>query len=187
MTDFYTSDLHFGHTNIIQYCNRPFQDVDEMNVTLIENWNAVVKPTDHVTIVGDACMGKLTSTLQMLGWLSGDIDMVPGNHDRCWSGHKKYVPWIRKYNEVGVAILDNEITRTIGNHHVKVCHFPYSGDSQAIERYQEHRPKDQGEILIHGHIHDLWAERGRQINVGVDVRDFRPISTEELAVIIDGM
>ena len=45
---FFTSDHHFGHANIIKFCNRPFKDVQEMNETLIERWNKKVKPKDHV-------------------------------------------------------------------------------------------------------------------------------------------
>jgi len=42
MTTWFTADLHLGHRNIIEYCNRPFADVDEMNRALIANWNQVV-------------------------------------------------------------------------------------------------------------------------------------------------
>ena len=49
----YTADLHLGHGNIIRLCNRPFYTVDEMNRTIIENWNSCVKPEDDIYIIGD--------------------------------------------------------------------------------------------------------------------------------------
>ena len=51
---FVTSDPHFYHDNIIKYCNRPFSNVDEMNLTLIRNWNSKVTPEDDVYVIGGA-------------------------------------------------------------------------------------------------------------------------------------
>ena len=50
---FFTSDTHFGHENIISYCERPFKDANDMNIKLIRNWNERVKPEDTVYILGD--------------------------------------------------------------------------------------------------------------------------------------
>lgn len=66
-----------------------------------------------------------------------------------------------------------------------LCHFPYRGDSHDHDRYREHRPVDRGSWLLHGHVHDRWTQRGRMINVGVDATGFRPISVDDVAVIID--
>ena len=41
-----TSDTHFNHKNIIEYCNRPYSSVEEMNKAIIDNWNSVVKDED---------------------------------------------------------------------------------------------------------------------------------------------
>ena len=46
MNKWFIFDTHFSHANIIRYAGRPFQSVDEMNMRLIENWNALVKPQD---------------------------------------------------------------------------------------------------------------------------------------------
>ena len=42
----FTADFHFGHNNIIRYCNRPFRSVEEMDQTIIERLNAPVKAND---------------------------------------------------------------------------------------------------------------------------------------------
>ena len=45
-TTWFTADHHFGHRNVIRFCNRPFETVEEMDRTMIDNWNAVVRPDD---------------------------------------------------------------------------------------------------------------------------------------------
>ena len=54
--NYYTSDLHFSHENIIKFCNRPYANAEEMNQALKDRWNARVKPEDHVYILGDICV-----------------------------------------------------------------------------------------------------------------------------------
>ena len=63
MATWFTADLHFGHRNIIDYCNRPFRDVDAMNESLIENWNESIAADDTVWVVGDFALGKIADTL----------------------------------------------------------------------------------------------------------------------------
>jgi calcineurin-like phosphoesterase family protein len=77
--DYVVSDLHLDHRNIIDYCDRPFASVDEMNETLIENWNAVVDPGDEVLYGGDLTIRE--SAAALLDWLEelhGQIVFVSG-------------------------------------------------------------------------------------------------------------
>jgi len=60
MNQWFSADDHFGHGNIIKYCNRPFKDSNDMNSSLIRNWNQRVKPEDTVFHVGDFCFQETT-------------------------------------------------------------------------------------------------------------------------------
>lgn len=177
---YFTSDLHFNHANIIEYCDRPFSGVTEMNEALIDNWNSTVNDDDTVYVLGDVCMGKIEDSLALLPRLKGFKRLIPGNHDRCWVGNgNKHKAWIARYEAVGFNITaERHITHN--GYFFLLDHFPYHGDSGPEERYEEFRPKDTGCWLLHGHVHDAWAVNGRQINVGVDVNNYRPISLDDL-------
>ena len=76
-----TSDTHFNHYNIIEYCNRPFSNVDEMNKELIKRWNSVVKKNDKVWHLGDFFLGKKDDAADIISHLNGNIYLIKGNHD----------------------------------------------------------------------------------------------------------
>lgn len=194
MTIYLTSDLHFGHRNIIDFCDRPFTtvtygihgvpiyepDVEAMNEALIENWNSVVSVNDLVYVLGDVCMGKIDDSLALLPRLNGTKKLVPGNHDRCWVGNgSKHKKWISRYEEVGFPPTSERHLIHDGEFFF-MDHFPYSGDSHTVDRYVEHRPIDKGSWLLCGHVHDSWKIQDRQINVGVDVWDYKPVSIDTL-------
>ena len=186
MTTWFTADLHFGHRNIITYCDRPFTDVDQMNELLVRNWNETVDPEDTVWVLGDVAMGRIDESLALVTRLAGHKILVAGNHDRCWFGHgERAEEWQQRYLDAGFErIIQGSTHVSIGDTSVLACHFPYTGDSQAIERYVEHRPVDEGEWLIHGHVHEQWANNARMINVGVDVREYRPMSEAAILAIL---
>jgi len=76
---FVIGDLHLNHTNIIKYCNRPFDNVADMNRVLVKNWNLVVKKTDTVFFLGDMAMGNSD---KLINSLNGNIFFIRGNHDK---------------------------------------------------------------------------------------------------------
>lgn len=78
----FMGDFHFGHENIIKYCDRPFKNAKEMNETLIENWNYFVKPDEQAYILGDFGFGKKEDIILWGKALNGHKTLVLGNHDR---------------------------------------------------------------------------------------------------------
>ena len=187
MMRWFSSDLHFGHSNIIRYSGRPFDNVDEMNKGLIEAWNRTVAPEDDVWVLGDLAMGRLKFNVPLAADLNGDITLLCGNHDTPWLGRspKTRAKNAELYAETGVTILDGEtVTLEVDDKLVDCSHFPYQGDSQSVDRHLEHRPVDHGRWLLHGHVHEAWRQSGRQINVGVDAWAGVPVSEEQLVELI---
>ncbi|QZE11570.1 metallophosphoesterase [Streptomyces phage Jada] len=181
---FFVSDTHFGHDRIRDLCGRPFDSVDEMNEIMVERWNEVVKPTDKVIHLGDVALGKIAESLPIVGRLNGHISLCPGNHDRIFSGEKqaKRDRFMPEYLKVFDEVLPESLQMDVGDFRVVLSHFPYVGDSHGADRHADKRPKDEGLPIIHGHVHDEWAENGRMFNAGVDVRDFRPVHED---VVVD--
>lgn len=185
MTTFFTSDLHLGHARIIELCKRPFNNVEEMNQKIVENWNYEVDPLDNIFILGDLALGKIRETIKIVSRLNGTKYLIPGNHDRVWSGYPdkphKALEMRELYESVGLNILPEQFY--YGSW--LLCHFPTSGDSYTDDRYPEYRPTlADGQWLIHGHVHTMWRIRGNQINVGMDQWDFTPVRKEVLEKLI---
>lgn len=209
MKTYFTSDPHFGHKRIIELCNRPFADVDEMNEALLDGINSVVTSQDRLVITGDIIMGKLEEGLPLLGRINAaELVMLPGNHDR-WAlayHHKgdaqtKREEFRTRYEEQhpnGTALVDRETSGWRGwelgydRKHplgkVWFSHYPYDGDSHGEDRHAGLRVPDAGKLpIIHGHVHEEWKIKGRQFNVGVDVNDFKPVSEEELVAWVSSL
>ena len=195
MTRFFTADLHLGHRNIIDYCDRPFADVDEMNAALIDRWNETVGDDDEVIVLGDFAMGRIGETLPLVGLLRGRKVLLAGNHDRCWFGHRTgaIIPGDSGFIEANTAryldagfdeVWQDTVELEVAGKRVLTCHFPYRGDSHDQDRYVAHRPVDKGAWLLHGHVHERWQVRDRMVNVGVDVWDYRPVPEHVLGDLV---
>lgn len=180
-----TADSHFGHRAMAREGKgwRPFETVEEHDEYLIQEWNKVVRAGDQVWHLGDVGMGPSADILQKVGRLNGYKHLITGNHDDVWPGHRDahrhQREWLKTWESVQAYAR-----RRIDGKNVLLSHFPYRGDGSGEERYAEFRLHDKGAWLLHGHVHDLWAENGKQINVGVDVRGWRPVSLDEVTAII---
>lgn len=80
MRKYITSDLHLNHANIIKYCDRPFDNVWQMNKEIIKGWNSVVSEKDMTYVLGDIC--AYSNPFEWLDMLNGRKILICGNHDR---------------------------------------------------------------------------------------------------------
>lgn len=181
---FFSSDHHFDHANIIQYCNRPFASVKEMNAELIKRWNAVVQPDDIIYYLGDFSLSM--KTLQYVKQLNGIKILIPGNHDKCFRKHKNFELKAREYLDAGFTeILLEDISYWFDDLEqlVSLSHFPYQGFSYD-ERYKNLMLEDNGNWLLCGHVHEKWKTKAKMINVGCDVWNYAPVSITEIKTLM---
>lgn len=167
---FFTSDTHFGHTNIIRYCNRPFTSVEEMDDELVRRWNSVVARHDVVHHLGDFAFSRPERVRSLVTRLNGRIRLVVGNHDRRMGTGKIAslgFETVKDYDEVDIAGTK-----------VVLCHYPFETWNKG------HR----GSWHLHGHCHGtLVTSRDiRRLDVGVDTHDYTPYSEDEVATIMTG-
>jgi len=155
-----TSDTHFGHENIIDYCGRPFSNVKEMDECLVENWNSVVKDGDKVYHLGDVYMGMQQNAMKALSKLKGQKRLILGNHDdgkgKLLHIHFKKIDVWRYFGEFGLLLT-----------HVPV-HESTLGKKVGIN--------------VHGHIHQNKSPDGPYRCVCVEQTNYTPINIEELRV-----
>lgn len=172
---YYISDLHFGHKNIVELCNRPFADVETMDAVLIENWNRKVGKNDTVYLIGDIVWEKKKVAYYM-EQLSGKKILVSGNHDSDWIKREE----CQKYFEKIVPYLEVHLE----GHPITMCHYPMLEWRSS----REETAKKLG-YLIHGHIHNRVSDEYRQLylnfnalNAGVDINSFEPVTFGELVI-----
>lgn len=176
---FFTSDSHWGHYNIIKYCNRPFNSVLEMQEALIEKWNQVVPKNGIVFHLGDIFICNQRIANDILGRLNGSIYLIQGNHDQTIN---KIVKNCHKYNN-STKIIKMEsnyfITIIEDNQHIHLYHYPISSWNK----------KNHNSWHLHGHCHSNLDNSNETLNskrldVGVDSHDFYPLSYEKVKEIL---
>lgn len=166
----FTSDMHYGHTNIIKYANRPFKHVDEMDQAMEDNWRAVVKPGDTVYVLGDCAFYKDQSkTIRLFQRLPGQKHLVWGNHDK----HLRKNPdFVKLFGKVG-DLLDIKVPDPDadgGDRRIVLCHY-------AMRVWNK---SHFGAYHLYGHSHGSLPDdpHSLSIDVGVDCWGFTPIKYE---------
>lgn len=168
---FFTADTHFGHANIIKYCNRPFSSVEEMDETLIRNWNSVV-PADAVVFhLGDFCLDTKERWEDIFKRLNGkEKILITGNHDE----HK-----IANGFDPGFTLVTEQMLIEIDGQPVLLKHVPLSDlDSNVWQLFGHiHSGPRSSEVKDPSKLQPILPN---QYDVGVDNNDYRPVSFQEV-------
>jgi calcineurin-like phosphoesterase family protein len=170
MQTFFTSDTHFDDEYAIQYFNRPFKSVDEMNTVMVEKWNSIIGDNDIVYHLGDFTLDDIHHFTKWASQLNGNIKILPGSHDGPWL--KDFVP--SEKVQVIAPLVSAEFPEVmIDEHpqHIVMCHY----SMQVWDR------SNHGSWHLFGHSHGKQKGIGLSFDVGVDCTNFVPLSLEEVA------
>lgn len=155
------SDTHFGHSGILNFFRadgitkvRPFNSVEEMDETMVANWNAVVRPYDKVYHLGDVVINR--KALKILSRLNGKKRLVRGNHDIFRT--KEYSEYFEEI--YGVRVLDDMI----------LSHIPLARES-ITSRFGTN---------VHGHTHSNFIADPAYLSVCVEHINFAPIHIDQV-------
>jgi len=160
MTRWLVSDHHFGHTNIIKYAERPFDNIDQMNRTLIENHNSVVQDTDKVYFLGDVAMNE-KALHQTVPYMKGKKRLILGNHDNLKM--KIYARYFER--------ISGSQDLKIPNSKILLTHYPSILDNHTIGRYS---------LNVHGHIHNHKLNSLSHVCVCVEHTNYFPVSFDSI-------
>lgn len=178
---FFTSDPHFNHAGIIEYCNRPWGDVRTMDGALIANWNKVVPEDGVVFLLGDLVWtSRIEWVRELISKLNGTIYHILGNH--CYQNRldRPIIADIfdgRSMDVANIKVLDDELDD--GYMKIFMSHYP-------------HMSWPKNSVHLHGHVHSGPKSTSNEkipyhpmrYDVGVDNNNYYPISYHELKVIL---
>ncbi len=159
----FISDTHFFHANILKFTDdqgkktRPFNTLEEMHETIIENWNKVVKDNDYVYHLGDVTFRYDGAFNNLMHRLKGKKRLIVGNHDKLWN------PALQMNFEKA------ELWKGFKEHNFTASHFKLLKGSQR-----------DGEYNVHGHTHQNVDPDPFYFNVCVEVRNYTPTNIDEI-------
>lgn len=167
--DIFTSDLHFGHANIIKYCNRPYTGPEDMTLGIEQEWRSKVNAKDRIFILGDLGMYRGSRMAEIIAGLPGEKHWILGNHDEHLQD-KKYlldlfssVQYVKEIKSVGT---DGEVHRIFMSHY-----------AHRVWNRSHH-----GTWHLYGHSHGTLPDdpNALSMDVGVDAHAMRFLTIEDV-------
>lgn len=174
----FTSDTHFGHERVLQFCDRPWDNIQSMNNALIAEINKWVAPDDTLYHLGDYSFKMTVEDAANLRKRirCKDIHLVPGNHDKDWT--QPAINWAFTV-EKPICVLKIEKQKLV------LSHYPMA-DWQGMAH---------GSFHLHGHIHSSGVQYNElnriqglyRYDVGVDANNCRPVSLDGIFAWFEGV
>lgn len=159
MTTFFTADTHFGHQGILRMSRRPFADIAEHDLMLIEAWNRTVRPNDEVWHLGDfAYRCTAEHAARVFGRLNGTKRLVCGNHEK----RGRALPWASQH--------EGYLETLVEGRRVILSHYGMRAWNGAF----------RGALHLYGHTHGLLPDTTQSCDVGVDRWGYRPARLGEI-------
>lgn len=168
---FFTSDLHLFHKNVIKHANRPFADVEEMNESLVNNWNSKVSERDVTFVIGDVSFGPIGDTVALLKRMNGDKVLIRGNHDKALLRRPEFQGcFLSIENLLEIDVHDKDALHE--KQRIVMCHY-------AMKVWNK---SHYGAWHLYGHSHGTLPEDPNSLSfdVGVDCSNYSPLSYEEV-------
>lgn len=172
---FFTSDLHFGHQNVIRFDNRPFDSVEQMDNELRTRWNNRVSKQDVVYVLGDISWYGNEKTYDIISSLNGQKHLIKGNHDKLSQRVKSLFVSVSGYSEI-----------TYGNkQRIVLCHYPiifYNGQHSGATHFYGHVHTTAEYGMVKQYIADS-IRKGvpcKMFNVGCMIHNYEPATFEEI-------
>lgn len=151
--DYFISDLHIGHKNVLSFDQRDFKTIEEHDAALMENWQNRVTNNDTVYLLGDISWCGANQTKEIMRQLPGKKVWILGNHDHKLQKNEE----LRKEFE---EITDYKEIKLPTGKHLILCHYP-------IPCFKNHL---RGSYHFYGHVHNSkeWEimEKTREMIVG---------------------
>ena len=172
MNIFFTSDTHFCHQPEFLWGPRDFKSVEEMNETIIERWNSIVKPGDLVYHLGDIMLSDNKKGIECFNKLNGEIFVIFGNHDsdnrknlltaECPHFRGGWYAYLIKHDKINIYL----------------SHYPTLTANYDEKYFSQHV------LSLHGHTHQqtnfLQPDNPFMYHVGMDSHNCTPVHIDEV-------
>lgn len=167
-----TSDPHFCHDREFIYEPRGFNNVWDMNQTIVNNWNKAVAPEDDVYLLGDVMLNNNEEGIKLLKQLKGNIHIILGNHDtdtrvalykECWNVREVTLAAKIKYK----------------GYHFFMTHYPcFTGNLE-----KESLKKCTCNLFGHTHQNtNFYQDIPFMYHVGVDSHNCTPVLIDDIII-----